>query len=75
MYDISNLMVKCHSIQALKSAEKKTKKALKEVSTITKIQKARKVHWYDRVAYTCMDRVQGEGRWLCRQCYPTCSLS
>ena len=52
MYDISNLMVKCHSIQALKSAEKKTKKALKEVSTITKIQKARKVHWYDRVA--CM---------------------
>jgi len=42
-------MVKCYSIQALKSSEK-TKKALKEVSTITKIQKARKVHWYDRVA-------------------------
>lgn len=31
----------------MKSAEKKTHKTLKEVQTVTTIQKARKVYWYD----------------------------
>ena len=35
-------------IQAFKSAERKTKMTLKEVSAVAKIQKARKVHWYVR---------------------------
>lgn len=30
----------------MKSAEKKTKQTLKEASTVAKIKKARKVHWY-----------------------------
>ena len=33
------------SFQAMKSAEKKTQKTLKEVQTVTTIQKARKVYW------------------------------
>ncbi|XP_045460688.1 nuclear export mediator factor NEMF homolog isoform X1 [Harmonia axyridis] len=33
---------------ALKSAEKKTKQTLKEVETITNIQKARKVYWFEK---------------------------
>lgn len=31
----------------MKSAEKKTHKTLKEVQTVTTIQKARKVYWYE----------------------------
>ncbi|XP_066993709.2 ribosome quality control complex subunit NEMF homolog [Anabrus simplex] len=34
--------------KALKSAEKKTKQALKEVKTITSINKARKVYWFEK---------------------------
>ncbi|KAF5275268.1 hypothetical protein FQA39_LY06928 [Lamprigera yunnana] len=34
--------------KALKSAEKKTKQALKEVQTITNIHKARKVYWFEK---------------------------
>lgn len=34
--------------KALKSAEKKTKQALKEVQTITNINKARKVYWFEK---------------------------
>ncbi len=33
-------------LEAFKSAEKKTKQTLKEVQTVTSIQKARKVFWY-----------------------------
>lgn len=33
------------SFKAMKSAEKKTQKTLKEVQTVTTIQKARKVYW------------------------------
>ena len=32
----------------MKSAEKKTQQALKEVNTITNINKARKVHWFEK---------------------------
>lgn len=32
-------------LKAFKSAEKKTKQTLKEVQTVTTIQKARKVFW------------------------------
>ena len=40
------LTVRCDaSVQALKSAEKKTKQTLKDASTIAKIKKARKIHW------------------------------
>uniref|UniRef100_A0A8B9GV30 NFACT RNA-binding domain-containing protein n=1 Tax=Astyanax mexicanus TaxID=7994 RepID=A0A8B9GV30_ASTMX len=35
-------------IQAFKSAEKKTKQTLKEVQTVTTIQKARKVYWFEK---------------------------
>lgn len=34
--------------KALKSAEKKTKQTLKEVQTITNINKARKVYWFEK---------------------------
>lgn len=34
--------------KALKSAEKKTKQTLKEVQTITSINKARKVYWFEK---------------------------
>ncbi|XP_043930219.1 nuclear export mediator factor NEMF [Protopterus annectens] len=34
--------------KAFKSAEKKTKQTLKEVQTITNIQKARKVYWFEK---------------------------
>ncbi|KAL6478119.1 hypothetical protein MHYP_G00139540 [Metynnis hypsauchen] len=34
--------------QAFKSAEKKTKQTLKEVQTVTTIQKARKVYWFEK---------------------------
>jgi predicted ribosome quality control (RQC) complex YloA/Tae2 family protein len=34
--------------KALKSAERKTKQALKEVQTTTSIQKARKVFWFEK---------------------------
>lgn len=33
------------SFKAMKSAEKKTHKTLKEVQAVTTIQKARKVYW------------------------------
>ena len=33
---------------AFKSAEKKTKQTLKEVQTVTSIQKARKVYWFEK---------------------------
>merc|ERR1719354_228961 len=33
---------------ALKSAEKKTKQSLKEIATITNINKARKVYWFEK---------------------------
>ncbi|XP_057671845.1 ribosome quality control complex subunit NEMF homolog [Diorhabda carinulata] len=35
-------------IKALKSAEKKTKQTLKEVQTITNINKARKTYWFEK---------------------------
>ncbi|XP_006899268.1 PREDICTED: nuclear export mediator factor NEMF [Elephantulus edwardii] len=34
--------------KAFKSAEKKTKQTLKEVQTVTSIQKARKVYWFEK---------------------------
>ncbi|KAK5857562.1 hypothetical protein PBY51_010800 [Eleginops maclovinus] len=34
--------------KAMKSAEKKTQKTLKEVQTVTTIQKARKVYWFEK---------------------------
>ncbi|KAF7656630.1 hypothetical protein LDENG_00038720 [Lucifuga dentata] len=34
--------------KAIKSAEKKTQKTLKEVQTVTNIQKARKVYWFEK---------------------------
>lgn len=34
--------------KAFKSAEKKTKQTLKEVQTVTNIQKARKVYWFEK---------------------------
>jgi predicted ribosome quality control (RQC) complex YloA/Tae2 family protein len=34
--------------KALKSAEKKTKQTLKEVQTMTSINKARKVFWFEK---------------------------
>ncbi|KAM9341035.1 ribosome quality control complex subunit NEMF [Symphorus nematophorus] len=34
--------------RAMKSAEKKTQKTLKEVQTVTTIQKARKVYWFEK---------------------------
>ncbi|CAI8001853.1 Nuclear export mediator factor Nemf [Geodia barretti] len=36
------------SEKALKSAEKKTKQTLKDASTIAKIKKARKIHWFEK---------------------------
>lgn len=39
--------IESHS-KALKSAEKKTKQTLKEVQTITNINKARKVYWFEK---------------------------
>uniref|UniRef100_A0AAY4BUH4 Ribosome quality control complex subunit NEMF n=1 Tax=Denticeps clupeoides TaxID=299321 RepID=A0AAY4BUH4_9TELE len=36
------------SQKAFKSAEKKTKQTLKEVQTVTSIQKARKVYWFEK---------------------------
>uniref|UniRef100_A0A8C7YAI1 Ribosome quality control complex subunit NEMF n=1 Tax=Oryzias sinensis TaxID=183150 RepID=A0A8C7YAI1_9TELE len=36
------------SDKAMKSAEKKTQKTLKEVQTVTTIQKARKVYWFEK---------------------------
>ncbi|XP_076834269.1 ribosome quality control complex subunit NEMF isoform X2 [Brachyhypopomus gauderio] len=36
------------SQKAFKSAEKKTKQTLKEVQTVTTIQKARKVYWFEK---------------------------
>ncbi|XP_049595496.1 ribosome quality control complex subunit NEMF [Syngnathus scovelli] len=34
--------------KAMKSAEKKTQKTLKEVQTVTTIQKARKIYWFEK---------------------------
>ncbi|XP_071961778.1 ribosome quality control complex subunit NEMF-like [Antedon mediterranea] len=36
------------SSKAIKSAERKTKKALKEVATVTSIKKARKTYWFEK---------------------------
>ena len=36
------------TIQALKSAERKTKETLKEVETTTRIKKARKTYWFEK---------------------------
>lgn len=36
------------SAKALQSAEKKTRQTLKEVAAITNINKARKVHWFEK---------------------------
>lgn len=38
------------SLKAMRSAEKKTQLTLKEVQTVTTIQKARKVYWWDTFA-------------------------
>lgn len=35
-------------LQALKSAERKTKETLKEVETTTRIKKARKTYWFEK---------------------------
>lgn len=42
----------------MKSAEKKTHKTLKEVQTVTTIQKARKVYWSDICSYTIKTLIQ-----------------
>lgn len=44
VYSLTCLSVSI-SFKAMKSAEKKTQKTLKEVQTVTTIQKARKVYW------------------------------
>lgn len=36
------------SVKAIKSAERKTHQALKEVNAIANINKARKVHWFEK---------------------------
>ena len=36
------------SFKAMKSAEQKTKQTLKEAATIASINKARRVHWFER---------------------------
>ena len=46
-----------HSV-AMKSAEKRTKQTLKEMATITNINKARKVFWFEKFFWFIRDAIQ-----------------